>query len=237
MGSSLRVDWPHNMKVSHPDANYPPKRTNSMSVSPNDPRPTIKHQCKACGKEFAVLRFWANSKTARFCSVPCRDAYKRHPAQSFWPRVNKEGSIPPHCPELGPCWVWTGGKTRHGYGKTGTRNGTHRISWEIHNGPIPDGLHVLHRCDNPPCVNPSHLFLGNHADNVRDMASKGRQRGPRGDTHGWAKITEEQAREILLRKELGQGLTEICEALGLPKTTVSNIYRGTSWKWLSRKHP
>lgn len=84
----------------------------------------------------------------------------------------------------GECWTWTG-TTSQGYGKiqAGRRGEgwlwVHRVSWELQNGPVPDGLQVLHRCDNPPCVRPSHLFLGTQVDNIRDMWAKGRAR-PRG---------------------------------------------------------
>ena len=87
-------------------------------------------------------------------------------ADRLWNRVRKGSS----------CWTWTGA-TQHGYGYIG-ENGkilrTHRVSWTLHHGPIPDGLCVLHHCDNPPCVRPSHLFLGTHTDNMKDMVSKGR---------------------------------------------------------------
>ncbi len=81
------------------------------------------------------------------------------------------------------CWTWTGA-TSAGYGRiregrAGTRYiGAHRVSWELANGPIPDGLFVCHKCDNPPCVRPDHLFLGTAADNVADMIAKGRGRKP-----------------------------------------------------------
>lgn len=104
------------------------------------------------------------------------------------------------------CWIWIGNANRDGYGLlTGSRKGkpyflAHRVSWEMHKGAIPDGLHVLHRCDMPACVNPDHLFLGTHSENMHDMGRKGRGRGkvmfgddnpsrkypekrPRGDAH------------------------------------------------------
>lgn len=93
--------------------------------------------------------------------------------ERFWSKVKKTET----------CWVWTAGtfKYRNGYGQFRVRRGdppayAHRFAWELVNGPIPQGLHVLHRCDNPPCVNPAHLFLGTQIDNYRDMVSKGRSR-------------------------------------------------------------
>lgn len=99
--------------------------------------------------------------------------------ERFEAKVNRSGP--------GGCWLWTGapvarGYGRIGFGKTG-KGGTvmyaHRFSWELHNGPILDGLNVLHHCDNPPCVNPSHLFLGTQGDNVTDMVQKGRHKNSR----------------------------------------------------------
>jgi hypothetical protein len=97
----------------------------------------------------------------------------------------------------------------------------HRFSYELVHGLIPDGLHVLHRCDNPPCVNPTHLFLGTNADNVRDRDTKGR--GARGTAHWNCRLTDEEVAEI----RNASGLQwEIAERFGISHQAVSNIKRG-----------
>lgn len=100
-------------------------------------------------------------------------------AKRFWSRVDKDGPVPAHRPDLGPCWVFTGSdKGPWGHGRMHARKErtlAHRLSWEMANGPIPDGLQVLHHCDNGACVRPDHLFLGTQADNMRDMDAKGRR--------------------------------------------------------------
>ena len=80
------------------------------------------------------------------------------------------------------CWLWTGATNRAGYGRFGVSGDNrlaHRVSWLLEHGQLSDSDHVLHRCDNPPCVNPAHLFLGTNHDNVMDKMSKGRHHGPK----------------------------------------------------------
>jgi len=104
----------------------------------------------------------------------------------FWSKVNKNGPIQPHCPEVGPCWVWTASCAKSGYGQLnvdGVPVGAHRLSWKLHNGPIPDGIEVLHKCDHKPCIRPEHLFLGTQAENMADMAAKGRAPSKPGALH------------------------------------------------------
>lgn len=135
--------------------------------------------------------------------------------------------------KTGGCWEWTGYRQKgRGYGFlsfNGEKFRAHRVSWELHNGPIPDGLHILHRCDNPPCVNPEHLFLGTHVDNMTDMVAKGRARGVPGHHHG-ARFPIEVVREVRVLAAVG-GLTQsqIGRRFGVSQMQVCNIIRGVCW--------
>jgi hypothetical protein len=140
----------------------------------------------------------------------------------------------------GTCLEWTGYRDKNGYGRMSINNIpilTHRIAWEIENGPIPKGMHVLHKCDNPPCIKISHLFLGNQAINNQDCVQKGRdkKRGLRGEDHNQAKLTEDQAMEIRASDEQGKTLAE---RYGVTQTTISEIQKGKSWQHLptTNKH-
>lgn len=129
------------------------------------------------------------------------------------------------------CWLWVGGVTTSGYG-TCSMHGqkvAHRVSWVIHNGVIPNGMNVLHRCDTPACVNPAHLFLGTHQDNMADLRQKGRAYGAKGEANYGAVITEDQALSILNDPRSGP---ELARQYGISQESVSNIRNGKTWRHL-----
>jgi hypothetical protein len=156
----------------------------------------------------------------------------------FWAKVNKDGPVPAHIPELGKCWVWTGSTNGDGYGtftlgskldcsrRVGEK--THRVAWFMANGKWPQ-VHVLHRCDNPACVRIKHLFLGNHADNMADKKAKGRT--SHGASHPRAKLTDEEARQIIFRKANGDTVRKLAREFGVACSRISEIGR-TSWTHL-----
>lgn len=157
-------------------------------------------------------------------------------AERFWLKVNRDGPIPPHRPHLGSCWIWTASLKQSGYGqfqitRRGNIESAHRVSWTIHYGPIPDGLSVLHRCDNPPCVRPDHLFLGTQADNGLDMAEK--KRSTFGQRNAQSKLTDEQV--IAIRRKYAAGGCShrgLAAEFGMAHQTIRNILIRKIWKHL-----
>lgn len=131
------------------------------------------------------------------------------------------------------CWEWQWGKLSTGYGRIwldGETRYAHRVSYFAFN---PDGdqrLCVLHRCDNPPCVNPDHLFLGTDLDNVRDCKAKGRRRRQGGSTNTKAKLNELRVREILRLLSLGLSQYEIGQRFGVSQANICLIANGITWK-------
>lgn len=142
--------------------------------------------------------------------------------ERFWSKVEKTDG----------CWNWTGKRDREGYGEIHVGRKyvrCHRMSYRIARGDFPDNLRVLHKCDNPSCVNPSHLFLGTDADNMRDKCMKNRQ--ARGEKGGNTKLRESQVMEI---RELYKTMTAraIAKRFGISKITVRFIVWGKMWKHL-----
>lgn len=131
------------------------------------------------------------------------------------------------------CWEWIGAKYINGYGEFGIKNKTclaHRVSYALFIGNIPDGMFVCHRCDNHSCVNPSHLFLGTHQDNIQDMMNKDRQN--RGERHGMHKLTEQKVYQIREKLEQGYSHQQIANMFGVSRKTISHIKSKRDWKWL-----
>jgi len=139
--------------------------------------------------------------------------------ENFWPQVSTGTKK--------VCWPWAGKLSPEGYGRP--KGDAHRIAWELTHGKIPKGKCVLHRCDNRPCCNPSHLFLGTRKENNADRDRKGRL--ARGTRIGTSKLTERDVME--LRAEYAKGNTthrELAAKRGLDHTTVGDILRGTRWQ-------
>lgn len=154
-------------------------------------------------------------------------------ADRFWRRVRKSDG----------CWEWGGAVRGKGYGEIG-RGGrgqgvvdTHRLSWELHFGEIPEGLQVLHRCDNPPCVRPDHLFLGTVADNMADKAQKGRApsiSNP-GEQAGRAKLTNADVLAIRRRAAAGERLFQIARSFPVSASTIGQVVNRKTWGHLARE--
>ncbi len=119
------------------------------------------------------------------------------------------------------CWLWLNRVNGAGYGDIGAGKSAHRASYSAFVGPIPAGIHVLHKCDQPSCVNPDHLFLGTQQDNMDDRSRKGR-------TH--SKLSKTQADAIRTRARAGEAHALIASAYGITARSVSDIKCGRTWK-------
>lgn len=141
--------------------------------------------------------------------------------ERFWARVDTTGD----------CWTYTGPKNRLGYGVAGHKalpdrsRFAHRYAWQVTNGPIPEGMRVLHRCDNPPCVNPDHLWLGTIADNNRDRKVKGRS--SRGQASHLAKVDVDTVRAIRAERVLTQ--RQMAAKYGIHRSQVQRIVYRVDW--------
>lgn len=134
------------------------------------------------------------------------------------------------------CWTWTGSVMKVGWhgqwrNAAGEIEPTHRAAWRLFKSPIPEGVHILHRCDNPICVNPGHLFMGTQSTNMLDMWAKGRARPKThlGEKHGMSKVTAEIVKEIRASEESG---TVLAAKFGIKPTTVCDIRKRRTWKHL-----
>jgi len=212
--------------------------------------PQPRKRCTRCGVEKTLDEFRVHGRSSdgrqRHC-MACgprprgiRRPYgstKRTLPERFWPRVNKDGPVHP---TLGTkCWLWTGGQ-RNGYGAfwNGSRDiDAHRFSYELVHGPIPPAprtspVHICHRCDVPLCVNPDHLFLGTAADNMRDMAAKGRSLS--GEDNPSAKLSESDVTEILRLLATGMQREHAGARFGVSTGGVQAIADEKVWRHVPR---
>lgn len=141
-------------------------------------------------------------------------------SERFWPKVMKSDA----------CWIWTAAKNNRGYGFVGVGRKmalAHRVAWQLTHGPIESGLFVLHRCDNPPCVRPDHLFLGTAKDNTSDMVSKGRARGGSspGESNPSAKLTNDNIASIRRMFAGGASQCSLARTFGVSQSTIWRAVR------------
>lgn len=153
-------------------------------------------------------------------------------AERLWERVDTSSSP-------GGCWLWTGATISGRYGQIrrdpvgndvqGKKTTTHRVAWELTYGVIPPGMHICHRCDTPRCVNPAHLWLGTHADNLADMKAKGR--AARGERSGTARLNTKQVQIIKRLLTSGAcGVQELSTLAGVSSSTIDAIKHQKIWR-------
>ena len=179
--------------------------------------------CHRCGVSFSKKPGQGRQK---YCSKACYHEAKR---------VGWGEGIRASVRIEGDCWIWTKSLNGLGYGRIGrTRNGkptwrlAHRVSYEHFVGPIPKGMFVLHRCDTPPCVNPDHLFLGTHAENMHDMLTKGRREPPATANRRNA-LSADQVLQIRSVYPL-VSTAELARRYGVHRRTIASVGRRETWK-------
>jgi hypothetical protein len=142
----------------------------------------------------------------------------------------------------GKCWNWKRGKSSAGYGGVyfgKKRFYAHRVMYELFIGAVPSGMEVCHKCDNPSCVNPEHLFIGTHKDNMRDMADKGRWPilSLPGSANPSSKLKENQVMDIIAELRNGSNGAALARKYGVTRTTIGYIKHGKKWGWLTGRVP
>jgi hypothetical protein len=198
----------------------------------------ISRKCGFCQGAFATTLGEINKGKGKYCSRRCyfqmRSIRARDPLriqERFWEEVGKRGGD--------ECWEWKALRAPNGYGIfsiAGKMYAAHRMSFYLEHGEIPEGLFILHKCDNRPCVNPAHLYAGTKKQNTADMFERGRQghhkrRSLAGSANPNAKLTPAQVQEIIRRFQRG-GITRTMLAFefGVSPSTIGRIVAGEIWK-------
>lgn len=197
-------------------------------------------QCSKCGQIKPLHDFYRNTGSPDGFRPDCK-ACERKPhatqAEKFWRYVDKRSD--------NECWEWTRTLSNKGYGRFWINNKhvlAHRYAYEQTNGHIPNGMEVCHKCDNPKCVNPAHLFLGTHTDNMRDAKAKGRTAVPspmgrfaprRGADNPATKLSGQAVKEIRDAYAEGRGsYMALAQRYGVCGSTIANIIKGRTWRHL-----
>lgn len=196
----------------------------------------VEKICETCREKYLVRSDKKN--TSKTCSKICKMSYlgrtsqeklhERWEKQSEQERIKEaKESFEKFVEKNSGCWKWKGSSSgkKFNYGKItfhGKSYSAHRLSYEIYIGKIPDGMLVMHKCDNPECTNPDHLILGTHVDNKRDQIKKGRA--------SMEKLNEEKVYEIKRKLENNVLHGSISEEYGISRTTIWSIQTGRTWK-------
>jgi hypothetical protein len=193
-------------------------------------------RCKTCGKEFTEYPSRVAEGRGVFCSRTCSDSgrSKARIDDRFWTKVNKSGAVVR--PDLGMCWEWIGARDPKGYGRFGIWGDgktvsipAHRVAFELTTRKLAEGECVLHKCDNPSCVNPLHLFAGSLLDNNSDMVQKNRHAF--GERNGHAKMSVEKVKEIRSDYRFREVTAEMfAKRFGVSGSAVRYALYGWNWR-------
>lgn len=198
----------------------------------------VTRPCERCGAPVTRYQSQVALGRGRFCSKTCANVSrdKRPLSERFWEKVDKNGPVVR--PDLGPCWIWTDGTGDRGYGRFGiwqhgktVVHAAHRVAFELEVRPLEQDECALHRCDNPPCVRPDHLFAGTVLDNNADMKQK--KRHAFGEKNGHAQLTAEQvidARSRYIFRKVT--FVQLGNEYGVRPQAVRAAVNGKTWRHL-----
>ncbi len=189
---------------------------------------TTQKACENCKTIFhkSGQLSWRQWATRRFCSHKC--AGQAESTAKTAVRLSLRESFEMRFKKTEGCWIWSGTIEGYGYGvidHNRRRYRAHVLALKFDGRPVPDGMIACHHCDNPPCVNPAHLYVGTPAENARDAKERGLL--PRGESHHNAKLTEAEIRQI---RSLKMPATHIALIFGVSRHTISRIQSGRGWE-------